>query len=86
MTKIYQLFIALTIIATLSSAQKLYNIGEIKQKSTNMLFHHLGRALRRPAFESSGYWVWGSSVIKGEDNKYHMFVSRFPTSLPFHPG
>lgn len=82
----YLTIIVLTIITTLSSAQKLDNIREIKQKSANGLFHHLGRALKQPAFESSGYWVWGSSVVKGEDNKYHMFVSRFPKSLPFHPG
>ena len=24
--------------------------------------------------------------MKGDDGKYHMFVSRFPKSLPFHPG
>ena len=31
------------------------------------------------------WWIWGSSVIK-ENNKYHMFVSRWPKTLPFHPG
>lgn len=48
-----------------------------------------GRLLPAPrpgAFQMEGYWVWGSSVIKGEDNLYHMFVSRWPQHLPFHPG
>ncbi len=46
----------------------------------------LGKAQRVPAFRSEGYWVWGSSVVKGGDGKYHMYVSRFPKSLRFHPG
>ena len=33
------------------------------------------------------YWVWGSSVVKDEnDGLFHMFVSRWPKGLPFHPG
>ncbi|MCG1037455.1 glycoside hydrolase family protein [Polaribacter sargassicola] len=36
--------------------------------------------------EMEGYWVWGSSVIKGEDQLYHMYASRWPKMLPFHPG
>ncbi|WP_419715543.1 glycoside hydrolase family protein [Bacteroides acidifaciens] len=67
-------------------AQKLENLLVMKQQSQNELFHRLGKAPRTPAFECEGYWSWGSSVIKGEDGKYHMFVSRFPKSLPFHPG
>jgi hypothetical protein len=37
-------------------------------------------------FQMEGYWVWGSSVIKGDDGLYHMFVSRWPKNIPFHPG
>jgi len=69
-----------------SYAQKLDNLTELKQKSQNEIFHNLGKAPYTPAFESEGYWTWGSSVVKDEDGKYHMFVSRFPKSLPFHPG
>lgn len=75
-----------TLLGSTVFAQKIENLVELKQQSKNELFHHLGQAPRTPAFESEGYWVWGSSVVKGEDGKYHMFVSRFPKSLPFHPG
>ncbi|WP_198680066.1 glycoside hydrolase family protein [Aureibaculum luteum] len=34
-------------------------------------------------FEMENYWVWGSSVIKGEDGKYHMFASRWPKDIGF---
>jgi hypothetical protein len=37
-------------------------------------------------FEMKDYWVWGSSVVKAEDGMFHMFVSRWPKKLPFHPG
>lgn len=29
------------------------------------------------------YWVWGASVIKGEDNRYHMFASRWTKQVNF---
>ena len=74
-----------TVLGSTVFAQKIENLTKLKRQSENELFHHLGQAPRTPAFESEGYWVWGSSVIKGNDGKYHMFVSRFPKSLPFHP-
>ena len=85
MKKSYLLF-ALVLLSSISMirAQKIDNLIELKQKSQNPLFHRLGKAIETPAFESEGYWSWGSSVVKGDDGKYHMFVSRFPKSLPFH--
>ncbi len=68
------------------SAQPTESLRELKATSKNSLFHNLGKAPGTPAFESENYWAWGSSVIKGDDGKYHMYVSRFPKSLPFHPG
>ena len=74
----FNIFILLT-----ASAQKIENLVELKQQSENRLFHRLDKAPRTPAFASEGYWVWGSSIVKGDDGKYHMFVSRFPhTRLP----
>lgn len=83
--KLYVLFCFFLLKSTVF-AQKIENLKELKLESKNELFHRLGKAPLTPAFESEGYWTWGSSVIKGEDGKYHMFVSRFPKSLPFHPG
>lgn len=80
------LFIACLWMAAASYAQTLQEIQHRKAESQNPLFHNLGKAYKSPAFECEGWWVWGSSVIKGEDGRYHMFVSRFPKSLPFHPG
>jgi hypothetical protein len=33
-----------------------------------------------------GYWVWCGSVIKGDDGRYHLFASRWPKDITFHPG
>ena len=35
-------------------------------------------------FYMGDYWVWGCSVIKGEDGKYHMFVSRWTKKINFN--
>ena len=37
-------------------------------------------------FRMDGYWVWCGSVVKGEDEQYHMFASRWGKHLPMHPG
>lgn len=29
-------------------------------------------------FDSSDYFIWGASVVKGKDNRYHMFYARWP--------
>ncbi len=34
-------------------------------------------------FAMDDYWVWGSSVIKGPDGKYHMFADRWKKDLGF---
>lgn len=86
MKKLYcTLLLGVCFIASVYS-QKIDNLVELKEKSTNELFHNLEKAPRTPAFQCEGYWMWGSSVVQGDDGKYHMFVSRFPKSLPFHPG
>ncbi len=36
-------------------------------------------------FRMDGYWVWCGSVIRGEAQRYHMFASRWPKSVPFGP-
>ncbi|WP_211231476.1 glycoside hydrolase family protein [Paenibacillus harenae] len=48
-----------------------------------------GRMLPAPrngGFRMEGYWIWCGSVVQGEDGRFHMFASRWPKSLPMHPG
>ena len=32
------------------------------------------------------YWVWSGSPAKGEDGRFHLFASRWPKQLTFHPN
>lgn len=67
----------------------LINSGHAQNKTDkkeNLILNQLGEAAVNGGFSMEGYWVWGSSVVKGEDGLYHMFVSRWPKKLPFHPG
>ncbi|MDF2922263.1 MAG: glycosyl hydrolase family 43 [Paenibacillaceae bacterium] len=50
------------------------------------LYDRLLPAPLQGGFRMEGYWVWCGSVIRGEDGRYHMFASRWPKSIPFHPG
>ncbi|GAB3651566.1 hypothetical protein GCM10028791_20510 [Echinicola sediminis] len=34
-------------------------------------------------FKTEGYYNWGGSIVKGEDDQYHMFYSRWPKSTRF---
>lgn len=55
-------------------------------KGQNPIYSNLGTAPIDGGLEMKDYWVWGSSVIKGDDGKYHMYASRWPKYLKFHPG
>ncbi|MDF7822751.1 glycoside hydrolase family protein [Pontiellaceae bacterium B12227] len=52
----------------------------------NEIYHSLGRVHVEGGYRDDNYWVWGSSIIKGDDGKYHMYVSRWPKGIKFHPG
>ncbi len=41
---------------------------------------------RDGGFRMEGYWCWDPTVIHGADGKYHLFASRWPKSVSFHPG
>eukprot|EP00965_Chrysotila_dentata_P066145 2189766-Pleurochrysis_carterae.AAC.1 len=38
-------------------------------------------AVLHGGLQLSGYFVWGGSVVYGEDGRYHMFASRWPAVL-----
>lgn len=73
MKRIPLLFVVL--LSSLCSAQDI----------ENELMSRIGMLPSTPAYADSNYWVWGSSVIE-EKGSYHMFVSRWPKHLSFHPG
>ena len=86
MYKRFFIFILSILLLSSVRAQKIENLVELKKNSHNEIFHYLAPALCAPVYEEPDYWVWGSSVVKGDDGMYHLYVSRFPKTLPFHPG
>lgn len=47
------------------------------------------RILQAPVgkgFRMDDYWVWCGSVVRGEDDRYHMFAARWPKKYPFFQG
>lgn len=74
--------ILLLLVCLVSSAQSGSSAGDDR----NFIFKKTGVTPLEPAFSMKGYWVWCSSVSKGDDQLYHMFASRWPDSLLFHPG
>lgn len=58
-------------------------LQQFRERRENPIYPRLGAAPVDGGFAQNDYWVWGSSVIRGEDGNYHMFVSRWPDFLPF---
>lgn len=52
----------------------------------NPVISRIDTVSREQGFQMPEGWIWGSSVVKGEDARYHMFATRVPKFLPFHPG
>jgi hypothetical protein len=52
----------------------------------NAVSRRIDKAVVGGGFQMEGYWIWCNSVVKGDDGLYHMFASRWPKRLPFHPG
>lgn len=78
--------LALCLYQTFSCFAQSINLDSLKQESTNVVYHKLGDAVRKPAFEHPDYWVWGGTVTKGDDNKYHLYCEAWPKTHPFTPG
>jgi len=64
------------------------SIAQSSDDSSRKIINFRDRLLPAPldgGFKMEDYWIWGASVIKGEDGRYHMFASRWPKSLNFTP-
>jgi hypothetical protein len=78
--------VLITIIGLWSCRNEQSAETPIKKEWENTVFERIGVAPVGGGFQMEGYWVWGSAVVKGDDNLYHMYASRWPKWLPFHPG
>lgn len=40
----------------------------------------------RIVYEDPDYWSWCPSLVQAENGRWHLFASRWPKQIPFHPG
>lgn len=61
------------------------NNGMCQQKDDDLNISKLIQPLSTDGiFRDKDYFNWGSSIIKAEDNKYHLFYSRWPRKYGFY--
>lgn len=48
------------------------------------LFDKVSEISDENIFKTEGYYNWGTSILKGEDDKYHMFYSRWKKEYTFY--
>lgn len=53
--------------------------------SAGAFYSRLQPAVAGGGFELPDHWVWCGAPIRGEDGRYHLFASRVPKSVVFHP-
>lgn len=64
-------------------ASQLTSCKTAPPSGTSAFIDRILPAPKNGGFRDDNYWIWGSSVIKGEDGKYHMFASRWSKDVGF---
>jgi len=71
-TKTLTILLSISLLLTASVSAQQTNIGDMINPVTEA-----------GIFRDADYFNWGSSIIKGEDDKYHMFYARWPREYGF---
>ncbi len=69
--------------AAVSLTQGIWSCKDAPQDKEIAFIDRILPAPKDGGFRDDDFWIWGSSVIKGEDGKYHMFASRWPKEVDF---
>lgn len=65
-------------IVTIFLLISLLGCAVSKNTTTDLNIHQLIRPLSKDGiFRDTAYYNWGGSIIKGEEEKYHLFYSRW---------
>jgi len=57
---------------------------DFRSKPDNLFFRDKLQSISKEnVLKTNGYYNWGSSIIKGEDGKYHLFYSRWKKEYSF---
>ncbi|QDH80327.1 hypothetical protein FKX85_15290 [Echinicola soli] len=72
--------LSILLFSVLTSSAKAQLIIEPQPIDAVVVENGSSSILKGPSIlNNEGYFVWGGSVIKGEDGRYHMFYSRWPS-------
>ncbi|MES2995661.1 MAG: glycoside hydrolase family protein [Verrucomicrobiota bacterium] len=52
----------------------------------NEIRRAVGQIKPDSGYREDGWWVWCTSIIGDDEGKFHMYASRWPKTLPMHPG
>ena len=75
---LYRILIVLILLSILGCSNS--------NKGKTAFIEKLAPSVKDGGFVMENYWVWGASVIKAEDEEYHMFASRWPKDTRFFSG
>jgi hypothetical protein len=83
-TKLLILFLTsmLAVGCSLESDRSPSDLG-LDHTPKNPFHDNLGPAPVKGSFRMEGYITWGASVIRGDDDRYYMFVSRWPEHMGY---
>ncbi len=73
-----------TVAAPLFPARRVPGASAASSAARTVL-SRLQPAVAGGGFELKDFWVWCGAPIRGEDGRYHLFASRVPKQVPFHP-
>jgi hypothetical protein len=82
---LFLLLLSLVIYTSLNAQKPL--LATSSQNTTPEIAEDLNfQKMIQPAplqakFSEDGYYVWGSTLVKGKDNLYHLYYSRWPQAL-----
>ena len=78
-------FLTHAALGTLSSSWLGSRLLSAPSTSSTPFISRLQPASVHGGFELETHWVWCGAPIQGEDGRYHLFASRVPKNLIFHP-
>ncbi|MEC3908477.1 glycoside hydrolase family protein [Tamlana sp. 2201CG12-4] len=70
-------------VAGITLSGNLLSCLSTKNQEPTAFIDRILPAPKNGGFRDDNYWIWGSSVIKGEDGRYHMFASRWSKDVGF---
>ncbi|WP_282136779.1 glycoside hydrolase family protein [Seonamhaeicola maritimus] len=80
----YNISILMVLISLLMACSGKKDKKELVKKSEAKIEHYkieLGKVSPKSVFKNDTMSIWGGSLVKGEDNLYHMYYAKWPKNI-----